>query len=343
MRRAIVSMSISCAVLSGAAHGAPSACRSIVADAARLACYDAADRSLNSESTMATLDPRAVAAVLDSSASRPRAVRSTLDEQWLLRPDESGRLFALTAYRPMYVLPLFQASRANPSPTPNWPVPVDTAAVVPDTREAKFQISFKLKVIDDVFGAPADLWFGYTQSSRWQIFGDDAGNAFRETDYEPEAILAIPTDYSLLGWHGRLLSVGIDHQSNGRGGVLSRSWDRAIVGAAFERGAWTLSLRQWTRFDSRPRGYDNPGIENYVGRADAVLTRDVRGHRLSALARHSLRDGDKSHGAMGFSWSFPLVSNLHGFVEVFDGYGESLLDYDFRARYFGVGVMLQQW
>jgi phospholipase A1 len=328
----------------GAATGAELAagCREIVKDAARLACYDAADRPEGSSALLATLEPQRVASAFAPPPEfllRRQATTSTLDAQWRLLPDDAD-LFSVVPHRPLYVLPLFRANRVNSAPRLNW-----TEAVEPttsDRTEAKFQFSFKTKIADDLFEG-TDLWFGYTQSARWQAFDRKGSGAIRESEYEPELLLAVAIDYSLFGWHGRLLTFGLNHLSNGRDGPLSRSWNRAIAAAAFERGPWTLTTRYWARIDSHPQGYDNPGIENYFGRGDVVLERAVAGHRISAMLRHSLRGGANSRGAAGINWSFPIVANLNGYVEVFDGYAENLLDYDFRARYYGVGVTMRPW
>ena len=58
------------------------------------------------------------------------------------------------------------------------------------------------------------------------------------------------------------------------------------------------------------------------------------------MARHSLRGGDDSHGALQFDWGFPISRTLRGHLQVFDGYGESLIDYDHRATYVGLGISL---
>ena len=54
------------------------------------------------------------------------------------------------------------------------------------------------------------------------------------------------------------------------------------------------------------------------------------------------RAGD-SHGSARFTWSFPVAGNLRGYLEAFTGYGESLIDYNHRATYLGVGVSLLDW
>ena len=61
------------------------------------------------------------------------------------------------------------------------------------------------------------------------------------------------------------------------------------------------------------------------------------------MARHSLRSGDESRGAVSLDWGFPLTKTLRGHLQVFDGYGESLIDYNHRATHVGLGVSLLEW
>ena len=75
-----------------------------------------------------------------------------------------------------------------------------------------------------------------------------------------------------------------------------------------------------------------------MGRGDATLTWNRNGHEVSLMARHSLRTGSRSHGALQLDYGFPISNLLRGHVQVFDGYGESLIDYNHKATYVGVGV-----
>lgn len=156
-----------------------------------------------------------------------------------------------------------------------------------------------------------DLWIGYTQASHWQIYNSRLSEPFRETDYEPEAILAFRTNLHVLGWDGRLLSASLTHQSNGRNIPLSRSWNRVILTAGFERPGWTLLLRPWWRIPDSAGSDDNPDIQNYMGRGEVLLVRHLGKQELSLLVRHSLRFGSASHGAAQFEWAFPISGNLH--------------------------------
>src|SRR3546814_8582674 len=99
----------------------------------------------------------------------------------------------------------------SPNPRNNVTEPMDLDAI-----EAKFQVSFKTKACENLFGDNGDIWMGYTQISRWQVYNGEISRPFRETNYEPEILLVFRNNYQLDGWKGRLAAVGINHQSNGR-------------------------------------------------------------------------------------------------------------------------------
>jgi hypothetical protein len=172
---------------------------------------------------------------------------SLLDSRWELAKDSKLGIFNFRAYKPVYLLPAFWSSKPNAMPhSPNPDNTVDAPQALDDV-EAKFQISFKTKAVENLFGDNGDIWMAYTQSSRWQVYNGEASRPFRETNYEPEVLLAFRTGYGLLGWKGRMAAVGIDHQSNGRADPLSRSWNRVMFNIGLDREGWALTLRQWIR------------------------------------------------------------------------------------------------
>jgi phospholipase A1 len=303
------------------------ACAAIEADIARLACYD----ELAGRSTPPVAVP--------SAASEVRQP-SLLTESWELKGN--SELFYLRRYKPVYLLPAFHASRTNSAPySPTRGSATSTPAEL-DNTEAKFQLSFKTKLLNDIFGNNGDLWAAYTQSSRWQLYNTDHSRPFRETNYEPEAMLVWRTNQEILGMRARYLAIGINHQSNGQGGVLSRSWNRITGALALERGQWTVTLRPWWRITEHSDD-DNPDLADYAGRGELLLTGVFEQHVLSLEARHSLRDGDKNRGSLRADWAFPITDRLKGHIQYFSGYAESLIDYNHRATYLGVGFSLVEW
>ena len=104
-----------------------------------------------------------------------------------------------------------------------------------------------------------------------------------------------------------------------------------------------MTMRHWLRMNEELKDDDNPDIEDYIGRADLLITRNWNGHEISAMLRHSLRDGSRSHGAAELDWSFPIRGGLSGYLQLFHGYGESLIDYNHSATFVGLGVSLVNW
>lgn len=267
---------------------------------------------------------------------------SLLDSRWELAKDSKLGIFNMRAYKPVYLLPVFWTSNINQTPSSPNPENTVTTPQGLDSLETKFQLSFKTKAVENLFGNNGDIWMGYTQSSRWQTYNAEESRPFRETNYEPEVLMVFRNGYSIGGWNGRMAAVGVNHQSNGRGDPLSRSWNRVMFNVGLDRENWALMIRPWVRIADGSED-DNPDMEDYMGRGDLTLTHVRGGHVYSLMARHSLRGGDRSHGALQFDWGFPIHRNFRGHLQVFDGYGESMIDYNHRATYVGLGISLLDW
>jgi phospholipase A1 len=338
-------------------HAQDAACRSIANDAQRLACYDKAagtasatmpGRPNEAAAAPVRAAPGATPAPIVVVEAAPRkdldgALGARLTDRWELDPGQTRGTFLPRPYKPVYVLPLVHANAVNRQPTSGNPA-TSAATVAPlQSTEMEFQLSVKAKLAEGLLFGYGDVWAGYTQSSRWQVYNADLSRPFRETNYEPEAMLVFGTDYKLLGLHGRMLGLGINHQSNGRGQPLSRSWNRVIAMAGFEEGDWTLMFRPWWRIPESKGVDDNPDIANNLGRAEAVISKRWGRSLVSLQLRHSLRSGSNSRGSAELDWAFPIDGNLKGQVQLFSGYGESLIDYNFRQTRVGLGVSLVEW
>jgi phospholipase A1 len=335
------------------------ACAAIDDDAARLACYDAQSgvpRVPKPPRASSVTTPPAAAPVTPtpspSSAASPAGSTqwprladvpgatppsSDLDQRWELSAATKQGAFRLLPYRPLYALVHGTSNTNNAPSSPTRSVAIEDIHL--DRLEAKLQLSFRTKLVQEMFGTPADLWFGYTQQSYWQAANSRYSSPFRETNYEPEAIAIYPLHLSAAGVSARYAGLSFTHQSNGRGESLSRSWNRLIGEVALESGPWALHVRPWLRvLESAGERDDNPDIQDYVGRGEVVLVHRAGRHSITFTGRHTLRGGERSRGSGQLDWAFPLSGSLDGHLQIFSGYGESLIDYNHRQTSIGLGV-----
>ena len=340
------------------------ACVALESNADRLSCYDTLFKVPEAEKTTLLSERQAakelapeptqpetlkekisqgVSTIFASEGSKIDPNHSLLDRRWELSPDSKLGTWNIRAHQPVYLLPAFWTSDKNEFPqSPNVNNTVDTDQNLKST-ESKFQLSLKTKAVENLLGDNGDIWLGYTQSSRWQVYNSEESRPFRETNYEPEASLIFRTNYEILGLNARLLGLTFNHQSNGRADPLSRSWNRIMMNIGFERDNFALMLRPWYRIEEDAKDDNNPDIKNYMGRGDLTAFYRWNEHDFSLMLRHSLKGGDDSHGAVQFDWVFPISGKLRGQFQLFDGYGESLIDYNHRATYVGLGVSLMNW
>lgn len=326
----------------------------------RLACYDKnAGRMPTAKSSEAVTNAstvnaspaasasetaaRSVGVIVDRRAESDSTRRRTLADSWDLDPANGRPPFELRSYKPMYLLATTYTSHTNRQPTSAQESNSLGSPLDVKSTEAQFQISFKTKLWDNIFRNNGSLWVGYTQSSRWQIYNSKLSRPFRETDYEPEAVFALRTPYDIAGWQGRMTSLAVVHQSNGRALPLSRSWNRVVAQFGLEKDDWLLLVRPWWRIPENRADDDNPGLENYVGRGELIIAKRYGGQTFSLQARHSLRGGENSRGSVKLDWSLPLSGYLKAHFSLFSGYGESLIDFNHRQTLIGAGISLVEW
>jgi len=262
--------------------------------------------------------------------------RLAADRQALDRP------FTIMAHRPNYFLAAVWNERG-------WdPTLYQEQSGDPDYEnddvESQFQISLKVPLAIDLFGGRMDLYGAYTNRSFWQVYNDDYSRPFRETNHEPEIWAQFRNDWTVGGFMNTVNAVGLVHQSNGRSGVLSRSWNRAYATFVFERDDWAFAVKPWVWLRSDREDSDNPDITDYLGHGELRLIYGRAGHVFSLMSRNNLESGF-DRGAVELSWSFPVFGYpyLKGYLQYFYGYGESLIDYDRRVNRIGLGISLTDW
>lgn len=206
-----------------------------------------------------------------------------------------------------------------------------------DEPGAKFQLSFKYRLFGDAADRPEitrnSVQFAYTQRSLWDLEGESS--PFQDTSYMPEVFFEHltpdnPEGIRWLTWLG--LQAGYKHESNGRGGLDSRSMNTVFVRSALALG----DLEGW-RVILEPRVFtyisdmdDNPDMKRYRGYGEMrVIVGKNDDFELVAAGRLG---SDRRRPTVQLDLTLPLRIKFGDFasyalIQYFHGYGESLLNY----------------
>lgn len=268
-----------------------------------------------------------------------RIIKKSFSQQWELDSLYRKGTFRLVSYKPIYITAGRWTGRTNSLPKSENPI--YSAAVPEDYNnfEAKFQLSFKSKVMQAIFWGKGDLWIGYTQKAHWQIYNEKFSRAFRELNYEPELILNFPLNQPLFGGRLRTTGLAINHQSNGKDLPLSRSWNRIIYTLGYEIGDWEILLKPWFRIEDDED--ENPKITKYIGNGELDLNYTYNKHEFYAIITHPFNS--LKYGGIQANYIFPIQGHLRGHFQAFHGYGETLIDYNHEQTTVGIGISFANW
>jgi outer membrane phospholipase A len=219
-----------------------------------------------------------------------------------------------------------------------------------DPGESKFQISMKYrflnpgKTLERRHPLLEGLYFGYTQTSYWDLSSDS--HPFDDTSYKPEIFFISPHIFKGLGFSHVFFQTGLRHESNGQGGEKSRSTnflyfqpmlvffhESSGIGVGIVPKIWTyVNNDDETNPDLYAyRGYFDLGVK--VGKPDGLV---LETHYRQAKEGLSIR----------FDLNYPLDRLINTRLQVYlhaqyvNALAESLLDYQDRSNAFRLGFSI---
>lgn len=276
----------------------------------------------------------------------------TPETKRLLRSVMDDGFFGLQPYETNFILPVsFGMDK------PLWvssSIPIGaTRDTYDENTEVEFQLSLKKQLSYDLFGFNEYINLAYTQKVWWQLYTDSG--PFRETNYLPEVFVSVPTSQKVDDIIGlKTLKIGFLHESNGQEGYRSRSWNRLYATGLWQWGNLFLCTRAWYRIpeseksdgyydglssDPNESGDDNPDIQKYLGYGDIKLDYLYKNSHFGLLFRNNLRMRGDNKGALELNYSHPITDSANTFlyVKLFNGYGESLIDYNRNVTKAAIG------
>ncbi|MCB0327392.1 MAG: phospholipase A [Bdellovibrionales bacterium] len=198
----------------------------------------------------------------------------------------------------------------------------------------KYQISGKFRVL------LSQLYLAYTQRSFMAVNKDSF--PFYDHNFEPEIFYNFiePTYDWFEGFQ-----IGVSHQSNGKDGEDSKSWNRIYLKGFFQKGLFYFRPSFWFPFASDPGLNNQKSMSEYLGIVSLESGYRWRNRtELSVLGRIGY---EFNKGGVQVDFSMPtgwfkkiLGDNEHSRVwtQLWCGYGESLIGFDQLSIAGAIGV-----
>lgn len=195
--------------------------------------------------------------------------------------------------------------------------------------DVKFQISFAQRLTKTVLPFHTNIFLAYSQKVVWDVF--KRSMPMRDINFNPGIGIAKPL-FSKDRYVGKAFLM-LEHESNGRDGVNSRSWNKISLGATVMIDRWlTVHGKLWIPIVD---GENNRDILDYNGIWQSGLIVNTPDQKLSwGLTLVKRRGWNLNFNTQfDFCWRVSKKANQYLYIQYYNGYGECLLDYNkFRSR-----------
>ncbi len=206
-----------------------------------------------------------------------------------------------------------------------------------ENTNVKFQISVRQKLTKSTLPGGTYLYLCYTQKVFWNIL--EKSLPMTDLNFNPGIGLAKPV-FKNGKYIGKFI-LQLEHESNGRDSIESRSWNRLSLGCdVLITNNFLVHAKVWIPYVD---GEHNKDLLKYVGimQAGVELTSDDRRWKGSLLLTKRKTWRLDFNTVAEISWQFSRNADWNLFVQYYNGYGEGLLDYNKFSSHLRAGVVIR--
>ena len=203
--------------------------------------------------------------------------------------------------------------------------------------DVKFQISFQQRLTKSVLPFHSYLYLFYSQKAMWNVF--ERSLPFHDLNFNPGVGVSrhIIMKNRLIG----KLTVMLEHESNGRDGIQSRSWNKvSMAGEAYISPYLMAHAKFWIPIVD---GEYNRDILKYSGISQAGFQAVSMDNKWVLDMTLVKRKGWNLNFNTMVQLGYRINHNSNQFImlQYYNGYGECLLDYNqFHSR-LRVGLLIR--
>lgn len=205
-----------------------------------------------------------------------------------------------------------------------------------DNSDAKIQLSFKQRIQNRPLLWGSYFYLIYTQKSFWNIY--KKSSPFAETNYNPGLQLVKPV-FKSDQFKG-VFSFSIEHESNGRDSIYSRSWNYlALNYTHFFSNKMHGSLKLIIPMERS----DNPDLNKYIGYSEAQFSWNLKEDRLilDVVGMKAAAWNTKGNLMTTLSYRPSVKRNIYWTVQLWHGYSESLVNYTKSTSMLRIGFLVK--
>lgn len=203
--------------------------------------------------------------------------------------------------------------------------------------DVKFQISLGIRLTKATLPWNSYIFLAYTQKAFWNVFQNSM--PMHDINFNP-AIGWSKHFFSKDRYMGKLTLL-VEHESNGRDSISSRSWNRISLYGATIVDEWLMvHAKFWIPIVD---GENNRDILRYYGIFQGGFVATTTNRRWSFGLTWLKRKGWNLNfnTIWEVTWNVSKKTNLNLFAQYYNGYGEGLLDYkQFHSR-LRVGIIFK--
>lgn len=195
--------------------------------------------------------------------------------------------------------------------------------------DVKFQISLSIRLTNNTLPLNTYLFLMYTQKAFWNVFENSL--PMHDLNFNPGIGLARPffVDNRYIG----KVTLMLEHESNGKDGDASRSWNKVSIGGSALINEWLMvHSKFWIPIVD---GQNNKDIIKYSGIWQTGFVAYTPSKKLSLGVTLVKRGGWNLNfnTIVDFIWRVSDKTNLNLLLQYYNGYGENMIDYNkFHSR-----------
>ena len=209
--------------------------------------------------------------------------------------------------------------------------------VTKENTNIKFQISIAQRLTNATLPWGTYLYLFYSQKCFWNVLE----NSMPMTDLNFNPGIGLTKPLFVKNRYVGKVSLIIEHESNGRDSIWSRSWNKVSLAANIIIDPnLSVAGKIWAPIID---GMNNKDILHYCGLYQISVQAMTDNRKFTGALTLVKRAGNffNYNTILELAWRFSRKSNQYFFLQYYNGYGEGLLDYKVFKSQLRVGIVIK--